>query len=96
MIMPKGQQLLLPVNPVFIAASLVAALALNMLPLGRVVWTPDWVMVLLVFWGMHQPQRVGKRQLGNDHIPDRRLVEQGFARGKHDLADARQAAQSRR
>ena len=33
MIMPKGQQLLLPVNPVFIAASLVAALALNMLPL---------------------------------------------------------------
>ena len=59
MIMPKGQQLLLPVNPVFIAASLVAALALNMLPLGRVVWTPDWVMVLLVFWGMHQPQRVG-------------------------------------
>ncbi len=51
MIMPKGQQLLLPVNPVFIAASLVAALALNMLPLGRVVWTPDWVMVLLVFWG---------------------------------------------
>ena len=59
MIMPKGQQLLLPVNPVFIAASLVAALALNMLPLGRVVWTPDWVMVLLVFWGIHQPQRVG-------------------------------------
>lgn len=59
MIMPKGQQLLLPVSPAFIAASLVAALALNMLPLGRVVWTPDWVMVLLAFWGMHQPQRVG-------------------------------------
>ena len=50
MIMPKGQQLLLPVNPVFIVASLVLALALNLLPLGRVVWTPDWVMVLLVFW----------------------------------------------
>lgn len=59
MIMPKGQQLLLPVSPAFIWASLLAALALNMLPLGRVVWTPDWVMVLLVFWGMHQPQRVG-------------------------------------
>ena len=59
MIMPKGQQLLLPVNPVFIVASLVLALALNLLPLGRVVWTPDWVMVLLVFWGIHQPQRVG-------------------------------------
>jgi len=59
MIMPKGQQLLLPVNPVFIVASLVLALALNLLPLGRVVWTPDWVMVMLVFWGIHQPQRVG-------------------------------------
>lgn len=59
MIMPKGQQLLLPVSPVFIAASLAAALAFNMLPLGRVVWTPDLVMVLLVFWGVHQPQRVG-------------------------------------
>jgi len=59
MIMPKGQPLLLPVSPAFIAASLIAGLALNMLPLGRVVWTPDWVMVLLVFWGVHQPSRVG-------------------------------------
>lgn len=59
MIMPKGQQLLLPVNPAFIATSLLVALALDMLPLGRVVWTPDWLMVLLAFWGIHQPQRVG-------------------------------------
>ena len=59
MIMPKGQQLLLPVSPAFIVASLVLALALDILPLGRVVWTPDWVMVLLAFWGIHQPQRVG-------------------------------------
>lgn len=59
MIMPKGQQLLLPVSPAFIAASLIVGLAFNMLPLGRVVWTPDLVMVLLVFWGVHQPLRVG-------------------------------------
>jgi len=59
MIMPKGQQLLLPVSPAFIAASLIVGLAFNMLPLGRVVWTPDLVMVLLVFWGVHQPSRVG-------------------------------------
>ncbi len=59
MILSKGQQLLLPVNPVFVVASLVAALALNLLPLGRVAWMPDWLMVLLVFWGMHQPRRVG-------------------------------------
>lgn len=59
MIMPRGEPLLLPANPVFIVASLVAALALNMLPLGRIVWTPDILMVLLVFWSVHQPLRVG-------------------------------------
>lgn len=59
MIMPRGQPLLMPVNPVFIAASLVAGLAFNMLPLGRVPWMPDLLMVLLAFWGMHQPSRVG-------------------------------------
>jgi len=59
MIMPRAQQLLLPVNPVFIVFSLTLALVLNMLPLGRVVWTPDWVMVLLAFWGTHQSRRIG-------------------------------------
>ena len=59
MIMPRGEPLLLPVNPVFMAASLAAGLALNMLPLGRVVWRPDVLMVLLVFWSVHQPLRVG-------------------------------------
>ena len=59
MIMPRGEPLLLPVNPVFIVASLAAGLAINLLPLGRVVWMPDVLMVLLVFWGVHQPRRVG-------------------------------------
>ena len=59
MIMPRGQQLLLPVNPLFIAASLLVALVIDMLPLGRVVGRPDLLVVLLAFWGMHQPQRVG-------------------------------------
>jgi rod shape-determining protein MreD len=59
MIMPRGEPLLLPVNPVFIGLSLVAGLAINLLPLGRVVWTPDLLMVLLVFWGVHQPLRIG-------------------------------------
>lgn len=59
MIMPRGQQLLLPVNPVFMGASLMAALAFNMLPLGRMPWMPDALIVLLAFWGVHQPLRVG-------------------------------------
>ena len=59
MIMPSGQQLLLPANPFFIWTSLIAALLLDMLPLGRLPWMPDFLALVLVFWNVHQPQRVG-------------------------------------
>ena len=59
MIMPRGQELLLPANPGFIWGSLVAALMLNLLPLGRLPWMPDFLAVALVFWSIHQPRRVG-------------------------------------
>ena len=59
MIMRPGQQLLLPANPFFIWGSLLLALVVNMLPLGRTPWLPDVVAVVLVFWSVHQPQRVG-------------------------------------
>ena len=59
MMMPSGQQLLLPASPLFIWASLIAALLLNMLPLGRVAWMPDFMALVLVFWNVHQPLRVG-------------------------------------
>lgn len=59
MIMRQGQQLLLPANPFFIWGSLLLALIANMLPFGRTPWLPDIVAVVLVFWSIHQPQRVG-------------------------------------
>lgn len=60
MIMRPGQaQLLLPVSPLFIGISLIVALLINMLPLGRTAWQPDLLAVVLVFWGVHQPARVG-------------------------------------
>ncbi len=63
MIMPRGQQLLLPARLLFIWASLLAALALNMLmnmgPGGRAAWLPDLLALAIVFWTIHQPQRVG-------------------------------------
>lgn len=59
MIMPRGQQLLMPVNPLFIATSLALALAWHLLPLGPVAWMPDVLMLLLAFWGVHQPARIG-------------------------------------
>jgi len=59
MIMSRGQELLLPVRPSFIWVSLLVALMLNLLPLGRVPWMPDFLAVVLVFWSIHQPRRVG-------------------------------------
>ena len=59
MMMRSGQQLLLPASPVFIWTSLVIALLGNMLPLGRVPWMPDVLALVLVFWTVHQPLRVG-------------------------------------
>lgn len=59
MIMPRGQQLLLPVNALFMWGSLVMALLVTMLPLGRLAWLPDLVALTLVFWSVHQPHRIG-------------------------------------
>jgi rod shape-determining protein MreD len=59
MIMPVGQQLLLPANPLFIVFSLIAALLLNFLPLGRAPYMPDFLALVLMFWAVHQPRRVG-------------------------------------
>lgn len=59
MIMRPGQQLLLPARTGFIWGSLLLATLINMLPLGRVPWMPDLVALVLVFWSVHQPLRVG-------------------------------------
>jgi rod shape-determining protein MreD len=59
-IMPSGtDQLLLPVNPVFVVVSLVLAFGVNLLPLGRMPGMPDLLAVALAFWSVHQPRRVG-------------------------------------
>ncbi|MDO9435441.1 rod shape-determining protein MreD [Hydrogenophaga sp.] len=63
MIMRPGQQLLLPANPVFIWFSLFVALVFNMMMnmglFGRAAWVPDLLAVVLVFWSVHQPLRIG-------------------------------------
>jgi rod shape-determining protein MreD len=55
----SDDQLLLPVNLLFVWLSLFAALIFNMLPLGRIAALPDMLAVTLVFWNVHQPRRVG-------------------------------------
>jgi rod shape-determining protein MreD len=57
--MNRPHYILLPVSPVFIAVSLMAAFVLNLLPWGHFVGVPDFVALVLVFWGIHQPRKVG-------------------------------------
>ena len=84
MIMPRGQPLLLPANPVFIWGSLGVALMLNMLPTGRTPWMPDLLALVLVFWNVHQPQRVG---VGAAFLFGLAMdVHQGALLGQHALA----------
>jgi rod shape-determining protein MreD len=59
MIMPRGEALLLPANPLFIGFTLLLAFGFNLLPFGRVAAVPDLLAVVLVFWNVHQPRRVG-------------------------------------
>lgn len=56
---PGQQQLLLPVSPFFIWGSLAVAALLNMVPIGRAPWTPDLLALVIVFWSVHQPARIG-------------------------------------
>jgi len=63
MIMRQGQQLLLPANPLFVWGTLLLAFLFDMLMnmglFGRAAWVPDLLAVVLVFWTVHQPLRVG-------------------------------------
>ena len=63
MIMPRGQQLLLPASPWFISMTLLVALFANMVTnislVGNAAWMPDFLAVVLVFWCVHQPRLIG-------------------------------------
>jgi rod shape-determining protein MreD len=85
MIMPRGSdQLLLPVNPLFIAFTLLVALALNLLPLGRAPGLPDFLALVVVFWNVHQPRRVG---VGTAFLFGLLMdVHEGAVLGQHALA----------
>lgn len=53
------RRILLPAKNWFIAFSLGMALFLNIIPLGQVPAVPDWLALVLLFWCIHQPLRVG-------------------------------------
>lgn len=60
MILPRAaDHLLLPARPWFVALSLVLALFIDLLPLGREALRPDVLLLVLVFWAVHQPRWIG-------------------------------------
>ena len=83
--MPRGSdQLLLPVNPLFIGFPLLGAMVLEMLPNGRHPAAPDLLALVLVFWNVHQPRRVGVGfAFAFGLVMD---VHQGAVLGQHALA----------
>jgi rod shape-determining protein MreD len=84
-IMPRGSdQLLLPVNPLFLWFTVLLAFAVNLVPVGRVAAMPDLVALTLVFWNVHQPRRVG---IGWAFLFGLLIdVHQGSLLGQHALA----------
>ena len=88
MIMRPGHQLLLPASPVFIWVSLMSSIFLTMLVnmgwVGRAAWVPDFVALLLLFWSVHQPRRIG---IGSAFILGLIVdVHQGAVLGQHALS----------
>ena len=55
----RPQAVLRPVNPLFIWFSLTGAFLLNLFPWGATSWAPDFLALVLVFWNIREPRRVG-------------------------------------
>lgn len=55
----SSRRILLPVRQWFILFSLAVALFLNFVPLGDAIGVPDWAALVLAFWSVREPLRVG-------------------------------------
>ncbi len=55
----RPEYLLLPANRGFITFTLMAAFVFNILPWGRYFFVPDFLALVIVFWNIHQPRKLG-------------------------------------
>jgi len=55
----SSSRILLPVKPWFIALSLLVAVLFNFLPTAAWPGVPDWLALVIVFWCVREPRRVG-------------------------------------
>jgi rod shape-determining protein MreD len=55
----QPQRILLPVNVGYMALTVVLALLFNLMPWGELIGVPDMVALVLAFWCVHQPRKMG-------------------------------------
>ena len=55
----RSSRILLPANDWFIYFTLFVALGLSYVPTGLLPGVPDWVALVLAFWSIREPLRVG-------------------------------------
>lgn len=80
----RSNRLLLPVRSWFVFLSLFLALVVSYIPTGRLPGVPDWVAVVLVFWCIREPSKVG---MGTAFVLGLLAdVGHGAAMGQHALA----------
>lgn len=78
------QTILRHVNPLFVYASLLIALCLNLLPWGSWHWVPDWLALTLLFWVSREPRLIG---FGTSFIFGLLMdVHDGTVMGEHALS----------
>lgn len=56
-----SEEILLPVRPLYLSVTLFLALIINLLPLTGWVLAlrPDFVALVLLYWGIYQPRKIG-------------------------------------
>ncbi|MCB1892767.1 MAG: rod shape-determining protein MreD, partial [Rhodocyclaceae bacterium] len=80
----SSRRILLPVRQWFILFSLAVAFFLNLIPVGSAVGLPDWVALVLAFWSVREPRRLG---MGTAFVVGLMMdVASGSVMGQHPLA----------
>lgn len=57
--MIRGEQIILPARNRYIVLTFLVAFCLQLIPLGVQTWRPDFLLLVLVFWAIQQPERIG-------------------------------------
>lgn len=80
----RSSRILLPVRMGFVTASLLIALVLHFIPVGRFYAVPDFVALVVAFWCVREPHRVG---MGTAFVMGVVVdVAHGAVMGQHALA----------